>query len=135
MEQKSVSEGEYFSLRLTEFPNEVITITKYPEKAIKSKQDIYGWTRYPTIKEQQVLELWGKEFENANDEETHNLNLHKSVIESEFESTIENNGNNGQNGKHGQDKLEVNESKSKGIKDDRDVSSENQKVNHYFQNQ
>ena len=37
MEQKSVSEGEYFSLRLTEFPNKVITITKYPEKAIKSK--------------------------------------------------------------------------------------------------
>jgi len=37
MEQKSVSEGEEFSLRLTEFRNKVITITKYPEKAIKSK--------------------------------------------------------------------------------------------------
>ena len=100
---------------MTKIKNKVITITKYPEKAIKFKQDIYGWTRYPTIKKQQVLELWGKEFENANDEETHNLNLHKSVIESEIESTIENNGNDGQNGKHGQDKLGVNESGSKGI--------------------
>ena len=93
----------------------MIKITKYPEKAIRSKQYIYGWTRCPTIEEQQVLELWEKEFKNANDEETHNLNLHKSVIESEIESTIENNGNDGQNGKHGQDKLGVNESGSKGI--------------------
>ena len=81
-----------------------------------------------------MIELWEKGFQNANYEQTHNLYLHKSVIESEIESTIENNGNDGQNGKHGQDKLEVIEPGSKGIKDDRAVSSENQKVNHYSQN-
>ena len=70
-----------------------------------------------------MIELWEKGFQNANYEQTHNLYLHKSVIESEIESTIENNGNDGQNGKHGQDKLEVNEPGSKGIKDNRAVNS------------
>ena len=127
MEQRSVAEGEEFSLRMTEFPNKVITITKYPEKAMKSKQDIYGWTRCPTIEEQQVLELWEKEFENANEKETHNLNLHKSVIESEIKNTFENNGNDRQNRKHGRDKVEVYESGNKGTKDDRDEGSEKPK--------
>ena len=38
-----------------------------------------------------MLELLEMEFENANEEETHNLNLHKNVIKSDFQSTIENN--------------------------------------------
>ena len=58
MEQKSVAEGEEFMLKMKEFPTKVITITKYPGKSERSKQDLYGWTRCPTEEEQQVMELW-----------------------------------------------------------------------------
>ena len=52
MEQKSVAEGEELMLRIKEFPTKVITITKYPGKAVRPKQDLYGWTRCPTEEEQ-----------------------------------------------------------------------------------
>ena len=90
MEQKNVAESEEFMLRMTEFPTKVITITKYPGKTVRSKQDLYGWTRCPTEEEQQVIDLWEEEFPKANDDEEHDLNLHKSVIESELEIITEN---------------------------------------------
>ena len=52
IEKKSVSEGEEFMLKMKEFPAKVITITKYPKKSIRPKQDLYGWTRCPTEEEQ-----------------------------------------------------------------------------------
>ena len=58
IEQKSVAEGEEFMLKMKEFPTKVITITKYPGKSERSKQDLYGWTRCHTEEEQQVMELW-----------------------------------------------------------------------------
>ena len=84
-EQKRVAEGEEFMLKMKEFPTKVITITKYPGKAVRSKHDLYGWTRCPTEEEQQVIDLWEEEFQKANDDEEHDLNLYKSVIESELE--------------------------------------------------
>ena len=69
-----------------------------------------------------MIELWEEEFQKANDDEEQDLNLHKSVIESEFEIITENKGNDGQNMKHGQDKLgaenERNNPKGNGTKDD-----------------
>ena len=85
MEQKSIAEGKEFMLRMKEFPTKVITITKYPGKAVRSKQDLYGWTQCPTEEEQQVIDLWEEELQKANDDEEHDLNLYKSVIESELE--------------------------------------------------
>ena len=126
MEQKSVAESEEFMLKMKEFPTKVITITKYPGKSVRSKQDLYGWTRCPTEEEQQVMELWEEEFQKANDDGEHDLNLYKSVIESELETITESKGNDGQNVKHGQDKLGAengrNEPKGNGTKDDETVN-------------
>ena len=40
IDKKSVSEGEEFKLEMKEFPAKVITITKYPKKSVRPKQDL-----------------------------------------------------------------------------------------------
>ena len=50
----------------------------------------------------QVIELREDNFQKANDDGEHDLNLYKSVIKNELEVITENKGNDGQNVKHGQ---------------------------------
>ena len=103
---------------------------------MRSNQDLYGWTRCPTEEEQQVIDLWEEEFLKANDNEEHNLNLHKSVNESELEIITENKGNDGQNVKHGQDKLGAENGRNKpegnGTKDDETVNRGKSKDRTFF---
>ena len=84
IDKKSVSEGEEFKLEMKEFPAKVITITQYPKNSVRAKQDLYGWTRYPTEEEQQAVDLWEEEFTNANNEDGHDLNLYRNVFEEDI---------------------------------------------------
>ena len=83
-----------------------------------------------------MIELWEEEFQKANDDEEHDLNLHKSVIESEFEIITENKKNDGENVKHGQDKLGAENGRNKpegnGTKDDETVNSGKSKDRTFF---
>ena len=69
---------------MREFPGKVITITKYSNKSTRPIQDTYGWTRYPTEDEQEVVDLWEEDFSEANNEDGHDLNLYKSVLEEDI---------------------------------------------------
>ena len=84
LDKKSVSGGEEFIVEMKEFPGKVITITKYPSKSTRPIQDSYGWTRCPTEDEQKAMDLWEDDFTEANNEEGHDLNLYKSVLEEDI---------------------------------------------------
>ena len=124
IDKKSVSEGEEFILKMKEFHAKVITITKYPKKSIRPKQDLYGWTRCPTEEEQQVVDLWEEEFTNANNEEEHELNLYRNVFEKEIGVTTYGEEDDEQNIGYGKGNLEARNNKENKPKDDGAVNIE-----------
>ena len=87
LDKKTVSEGEEFMMEMSEFPGKVITIMKFPNKSIRPKQEIYGWTRCPTEDEQQAEDLWEDDFEEANNDDGHELNIYRNIFEEDTEPT------------------------------------------------
>ena len=127
LDKKTVSGGEEFIVEMREFPGKVITITKYPNKSTRPIQDTYGWTRYPTEDEQEVVDLWDDDFSEANKEDGHELNLYKSVLEEDIGLTAYSKDNGVNRGtkkvilKQGN---KNNNSKQDDKKDGRDVDNE-----------
>ena len=124
IDKKSVSEVEEFMLKMKESPAKVITVTKYPQKSVGPKQDLYGWTRCPIEEEQQVVDLWEEEFTNANNEEEHELNLYRNVFEQEIGVTTQGEGDDEQNIGYGKGNLEARNNKENKPKDDGTVNIE-----------
>ena len=84
-ERRNVNDGEEFQMVMTEFPGYEVNITKYPEMSLRSKQETSGWTRCPTEKKQEYIELQEEDFGNANDDDGHDLNLYKDIFVKKIE--------------------------------------------------